>query len=384
MTGPVAGLDKQMIYNNAGAAGGAEVYYVGGNVGIGTTGPLAKFSVVDGAILASGTTGDTPASGAGTRMMWIPAKSAFRAGSVDGTQWDDANVGDSSTAMGYDTKASGYMSTAMGVQTTANGEQSTAMGQNTKASGQFSTAMGEYTSASGQASTAMGYLTTASGWYSTAMGTETTAGGQYSTAMGYKTTASGKNSTSMGYYTTAQPYASLVIGQYNVVSGTTTSWVATEPVFVIGNGASSGSPSNALTVLKNGNVGIGTTNPQATLDVNGTAKIAKTLTASQDAGVTLTAADFGKTITVNSGSDQIVNLPDISAADIGGMFTIIKLGSGKVTAQAAAGDVIANSGSGGTIYNNVAGDTYVNITLRVAADGKWVMAGGHGTWITTN
>jgi hypothetical protein len=36
MTGPVAGLDKQMIYNNAGAAGGAEVYYVGGNVGIGT------------------------------------------------------------------------------------------------------------------------------------------------------------------------------------------------------------------------------------------------------------------------------------------------------------------------------------------------------------
>ena len=34
----------------------------------------------DGALLYNSTTGATPASGAGTRMMWIPDKAAFRAG----------------------------------------------------------------------------------------------------------------------------------------------------------------------------------------------------------------------------------------------------------------------------------------------------------------
>lgn len=37
--------------------------------------------------------GGLPASGPGTRMMWYPGKSAFRAGKVNGDQWDAANVG---------------------------------------------------------------------------------------------------------------------------------------------------------------------------------------------------------------------------------------------------------------------------------------------------
>ena len=48
-----------------------------------------------------GVTGVIPATGAGTRMMWYPTKAAFRVGYVDGTQWDDGNIGDYSTALAF-------------------------------------------------------------------------------------------------------------------------------------------------------------------------------------------------------------------------------------------------------------------------------------------
>jgi hypothetical protein len=47
-------------------------------------------------------------------------------------------------------------------------------------------------------------------------------------------------------------------------------WVLTEPLFVIGNGDPvSGTPSNALTVLKNGNIGVDFNTPTEKLYVNG-------------------------------------------------------------------------------------------------------------------
>ncbi len=173
----------------------------------------------DAGVLFLGTfnQGTIPATGAGTRMMWYPSKAAFRAGSTF-TQWDDANVGDYSVAMGRNTTASGDHSTATGFGSTASGGWSTAMGSGTTANGGTSTAMGSNTTASGAQSTAMGFQTTASNDYAIAMGQNTTASGFASTAMGTGTTASGFASTAMGFFTTAQAY-SLVIGRYNVVAG---------------------------------------------------------------------------------------------------------------------------------------------------------------------
>lgn len=91
-------------------------------------------------------TGAIPATGAGTRMMWYSRKAAFRVGYIDGTQWNDGNIGNYSIAMGYSTTASGINSTAMGYSTTASGNFSTAMGGLTTASANFSTAMGGYVS----------------------------------------------------------------------------------------------------------------------------------------------------------------------------------------------------------------------------------------------
>ncbi len=105
----------------------------------------------DAGLLAKGAfgTGTIPATGAGTRMMWNPVTASFRAGHVTGSQWDAANVGDYSVAMGSGTTASGIAATAMGSFTTASGDYSTAMGSSTMASGDRSTAMGESTTASG-------------------------------------------------------------------------------------------------------------------------------------------------------------------------------------------------------------------------------------------
>ena len=141
--------------------------------------------------------GTIPTSGAGVRMMWYPAKAAFRAGFARGTEWDDHNIGFGSIALGDTTTASGPQSAAMGYRATASGYYSTATGSST-ASGTTSTALGDGTVATGGSSTSMGAGTLASGMDSTAMGYNTAASGTYSTAMGDTTLAHGIASTAMG------------------------------------------------------------------------------------------------------------------------------------------------------------------------------------------
>jgi Chaperone of endosialidase len=245
-------------------------YATAQNVGIGTSTPIARLHVADSNVLFTGpvsipgtTTYHPPASGAGSRMMWYPQKAAFRVGAVDGTEWDKDNIGRYSFSSGFNTNASGNVSTSMGVSTIASGSYSTSMGNNTNASGNVSTSMGASTIASGLVSTSMGSVTTASGVASTSMGNITIANGYTSTSMGYFTTANGDYSTSMGFYTNAKSNNSLVIGKYNDTT-------ATNSLFEIGNGTGVSSRSNALTVLTNGNVGIGTTVPNAILQLSNT------------------------------------------------------------------------------------------------------------------
>ena len=54
-TGPIGGSSTQFLYNNSGAVGGANVYYVGGNVGIGTKeGINSKLTFADHTTAAGG------------------------------------------------------------------------------------------------------------------------------------------------------------------------------------------------------------------------------------------------------------------------------------------------------------------------------------------
>lgn len=83
-----------------------------------------------------------PIEGAGTRAMWYPAKGAFRAGTVSGTQWDAPNIGDHSVAMGEDVRATASSATAFGLRTRAMQVSSFAVGEDNVASGAASVAMG--------------------------------------------------------------------------------------------------------------------------------------------------------------------------------------------------------------------------------------------------
>ena len=142
----------------------------------------------------------------------------------------------------------------------ASGDYATLIGgRGNTASGNYSAAMGLGTIASGQNSISLGSGTIASGTNSTAMGEGTAASGGVSTAMGEATTASGDFSTALGYNTKAPSGFETVAGSFNTAYAptSTTTWVATDRLFVVGNGTADGTRSNALTILKNANTTVG-------------------------------------------------------------------------------------------------------------------------------
>lgn len=274
-----------------------------GNVGIGTSSPAARLHVADSAVVFTGpatlpiSPSAPPVSGAGTRMMWYPQKAAFRVGNVSSIEWDQDNIGlysfgaggktiargSFSTSLGDETFAGGFASTSLGSRSQASGAYSTSIGNQCTASGNSSLAMGSASSARGQSSISVGSFSSAIGDNSVSMGSDNQAIGNSSlsmgirtralefasTSMGQNTTASGKYSTSNGFTTTARAYACFVVGAFNdsIASSSPTTYIQTDPVFIIGNGTDAVTRSNAMTVLKNGNTGLGTNTPSARLHV---------------------------------------------------------------------------------------------------------------------
>ena len=258
----------------------SSVFTYAQNVGIGTSAPQARLHVNDSSVVFTGgpwnvpnPVGNTPIIGSGTRMMWYADKAAFRVGAVNGNNWDKDSIGIYSFAAGFSTKAKGNYSTSMGSEATATGDVSTSIGYQTKSMGFGSTSFGYQTNAIGYTSISMGQSTNASGNSSTSMGFRTSASGDLSTSMGSITTASGYASTSIGYSTKAKAFASFAAGINNddTDNPNPTFEVSTDRIFQIGNGITSSARSNALTVLRNGNIGIGTTTPAKQFEVIGAA-----------------------------------------------------------------------------------------------------------------
>ena len=107
--------------------------------------------------------------------------------------------------------------------------------------------------------------------------------GERSFGMGYRTQASGDRSIAMGNATEAQSYAATAFGSYNTIVSplSTSSWNSDDRLFVVGNGSSSSKKSDALVILKNGNIGIGDSTPtEGTLVVSGTIIASRSIIAS--------------------------------------------------------------------------------------------------------
>ncbi|MEK8179230.1 tail fiber domain-containing protein [Flavobacterium buctense] len=241
---PVKGTDGGTLdqaYDFGGAGNGRTITADSGAVTIAGTDGLVSTGTSGSGALAP--------SGAGTRMVWNPRKAAFRAGNVSGTQWDDASIGTNSVAFGN--------------VTTASGPNSMAFGSGSTASNNVSTAFGNGTTASGPNSTAFGFATTASGASSTTFGTLTAATALNSSAFGRNNTSSSYGETVIGIGATTYTPSTNGTTQFRSTN-------STDRLFVIGNAIDANNNdivdtterSDAMVVLKNGNIGVGISTPQ--------------------------------------------------------------------------------------------------------------------------
>ncbi|MDB5200638.1 MAG: hypothetical protein JWQ27_47 [Ferruginibacter sp.] len=229
------------------------------NIGIGTATPKARLHVADSNVVfsAAGSAlvnpGNPPLSGTGRRMMWYADKAAFRVGYTSGTKWDKLSVGNYSFASGSGSIASGTYSIAMGLNNNASGESSLALGL-------FSSANNDY-------SFSIGATCLATGYGSSAFGTQAVATGRYASTFGYNNIS--------------KAFGGTVVGMFNDASDlpNPNDTASTDRIFQVGNGyfdelIDDEVRRNALTVLRNGSTGIGTTTPapSALLDISSTTK----------------------------------------------------------------------------------------------------------------
>ncbi|MCF2492743.1 tail fiber domain-containing protein [Dyadobacter chenhuakuii] len=178
----------------------------------------------DDPVFMTGTVGQgsvLPVIPGNSKFIWYPRKAAFRVGFENTGVWDDSKIG----------------------------EFSFAGGSNSLAEGKFSSALGNLSIASGEASLAAGSKSEASGFAST--------------ALGEGTVAKAKNGVALGSWNTVND------------NPNPTSESQTDRIFQLGIGISNSTRINALTILRNSKVGIGTsvTNPNYQLDLGGRMRI---------------------------------------------------------------------------------------------------------------
>ncbi len=309
-----------------------------GNLGLGTNTPTAHLHVQNGAVLFNGTTGGTPTSGSGRRLMWIPEKAAFRAGIVNGAQWDEGNMGHYSFAGGQNCTASANYSFAFGSNCMASAQNAVAIGQNCSATGLNAVSLGATGNATGTCSVTLG------------LGGDAT--GHGSITAGRSGIASGSGSAAIGDEVIARSFGEVALGVYSADYTPTnaTAWAATDRLLVVGNGSAPSDRSNALVMLKNGNTGFGIDAPAAKIHVN-------------DGGVRFTRSLTGTAWELNyDGTDNYFYLDQFGTA----RHLVVKAGGNmglgttdpKSKLHVSSGDVYIDNSARGVIMKSPSGQCW--------------------------
>jgi collagen type VII alpha len=190
-----------------------------------------------------------------------------------------------SVALGYKNQALGYNSFAAGTSnysTSANSfaagnsnyatnTNSVAFGQQNESNGNNSFAAGNSNNATSTNSIAFGQQNESNGNNSFAAGSGNNATNTNSVALGSGVESTGQGSFAAGVGATANSYGEVAVGTYNTVpiTNSNSSWNAADRAFSVGVGLSSSNTASAMTILKSGFVGIGTTTPDTTLQIVG-------------------------------------------------------------------------------------------------------------------
>jgi hypothetical protein len=256
------------------------VYRSSGNVGINTSTPTYPLTVgdgisKDGSLFAKGyVSGQTLSiTGAGSRFIWYPKKHSLLAGYVSGTQWNDANIANATNVYGYDNQGSGHYSLVMGEGSRNFDSTAVVIGSNIMSNSRGAINIGssisnialDWTTIIGN-----NYNVSNSSLYVTSLGSNNSVS-RGCIVLGNDHTVTGWFTTVLGNALTSAARDQTSLGQYNALKGgeSNASFVVTDPLFVVGNGTAAGATSNALMVLKNGNVGLGVTAPITKLQVAG-------------------------------------------------------------------------------------------------------------------
>ena len=248
-----------------------------GNVGIGTFSPTQKLDV-NGQIRVRG--GSTPAVGDvltatstdGTADWQTPSASDDGDWELDIDGYVLYSVDDWGLARYGATLLTSGVSSPDAINTHVNWGVNSTTGISTGFDVYYATVGG------GGDNNAYGYGSTISGGRNNEAGTYSVVGGGSNNNAGnwLGFVGGGEDNSSTGQYAvvpggygnTAQSYGEMVCGLFATVgSGSWNSWIGTDRLFVVGNGTGTSSRSDAMTILKNGNTGIGTTAPEAPLDV---------------------------------------------------------------------------------------------------------------------
>ncbi len=143
------------------------------------------------------------------------------------------------------------------------------------ATGTGSFASGYNTTASGSYSTSMGQNSVASGGTSSAIGSNVVSSGNRSVAIGVNSEASGNDAIAIGNSVRAEAKGGVALGEWNAGGGDPSNTPLTNPILEVGIGTDI-QPKNALTILRNGNIGIDTNTPDVKFQVTGGSDVSLT------------------------------------------------------------------------------------------------------------
>lgn len=351
-------------------------FTVAQNVGIGTADPVTRLHVEEGHVLffASGlVSSETPVFTPptfGRYMLWQANKGAFRTGLVFGNDLDETLIGNYTFASGQSNEASGNWAAAIGYGNRAAESGTIAFGYQSEATGVYSFAAGNMSKAIGEGSIAFG--------------DGSVAAGEFAVAMGSMNIATGRGAAAFGFQNSTWSAGSFVAGLYNDTTHTGSDIFpqSANRIFQVGNGTSLTARRNALTILQNGNTGIGVLDPAEKLAVAGNAVFSGDITVQQNKGIIRNADNtqlkkLSAAVAVNTsfagGETKIfaVTWPETFNGNVEAYVGNIVAGSVSGWAELVMSvAVVTNEGATLYVYNPHATAYHADYTIRIIAMGN--------------
>jgi len=174
-------------------------------------------------------------------------------------------------AIGIADSITGTVGYAFGRYNSVKGYGGIGVGAFLNVNADFAKSFGESNLLNGYSSYSFGNFNSTDSAFSMAIGFAQNLAGTASIAVGSNNFTKGKYATAIGRNLYAKSHGGVVTGIFNdsMDAANPNDFNPLNRIFQIGNGTAENARSNAMTVLQNGNVGVGTTTPVQKLEVNG-------------------------------------------------------------------------------------------------------------------